>query len=42
MIPAGTKVYLSVAPADLRRSFDGLAAIVGAHVETRIFGQVAG
>jgi transposase len=27
MIPAGTKVYLSVAPADLRRSFDGLAAM---------------
>lgn len=26
MIPAGTKVYFAVAPADLRRSFDGLAA----------------
>lgn len=27
MIPAGTKVYFAVAPADLRRSFDGLAAM---------------
>ena len=26
MIPAGTKVYFAVAPADLRRSFDGLSA----------------
>ena len=26
MIPAGTKVYFAVAPTDLRRSFDGLAA----------------
>lgn len=26
MIPAGTKVYFAVQPADLRRSFDGLAA----------------
>lgn len=26
MIPAGTKVYFAIAPADLRRSFDGLAA----------------
>ena len=26
MIPLGTKVYFGVAPADLRRSFDGLAA----------------
>lgn len=26
MIPAGTRVYIATAPADLRRSFDGLAA----------------
>ena len=26
MIPEGTKVYFATAPADLRRSFDGLAA----------------
>lgn len=26
MIPAGTKVYFARLPADLRRSFDGLAA----------------
>lgn len=26
MIPAGTKVYFAMQPADLRRSFDGLAA----------------
>ena len=26
MIPQGTKVYFAVQPADLRRSFDGLAA----------------
>jgi len=26
MIPPGTKVYFAVAPTDLRRSFDGLAA----------------
>ena len=28
MIPAGTKVYFAVAPADLRKSFDGLSALV--------------
>ena len=27
MIPAGTKVYFAVAPADLRKSFDGLCAL---------------
>lgn len=27
MIPSGTKVYFAVAPADLRRSFDGLSAL---------------
>jgi transposase len=27
MIPAGTKVYFAVAPADLRKSFDGLSAL---------------
>jgi transposase len=26
MIPSGTKVYFALQPADLRRSFDGLAA----------------
>lgn len=26
MIPSGTRVYFAVQPADLRRSFDGLAA----------------
>ena len=26
MIPAGTRVYFATEPADLRRSFDGLAA----------------
>lgn len=26
MIPAGTRVYIATEPADLRRSFDGLAA----------------
>lgn len=26
MIPTGTRVYFATAPADLRRSFDGLAA----------------
>lgn len=27
MIPAGTKVYFAVTPADLRKSFDGLSAL---------------
>ena len=27
MIPAGTKVYFAVEPADLRKSFDGLSAL---------------
>ena len=27
MIPAGTRVYFAVAPADLRKSFDGLSAL---------------
>jgi transposase len=27
VIPSGTKVYFAVAPADLRKSFDGLAAL---------------
>jgi transposase len=27
MIPAGTRVYFAMSPADLRRSFDGLAAL---------------
>jgi transposase len=27
VIPAGTKVYFSVKPADLRKSFDGLSAL---------------
>lgn len=27
MIPVGTRVYFAVAPADLRKSFDGLSAL---------------
>ena len=30
MIPAGTRVFFAVEPADLRRSFDGLAATAAA------------
>jgi transposase len=33
MIPAGTKVYFAVAPADLRRSFDGLSALAMGELE---------
>jgi transposase len=33
MIPAGTKVYFAVQPADLRRSFDGLAALAQSQLE---------
>lgn len=33
MIPVGTKVYFAVAPADLRKSFDGLSALVLAELE---------
>jgi len=33
MIPAGTKVYFAVAPADLRKSFDGLSALALAELE---------
>lgn len=33
MIPAGTKVYFALAPADLRRSFDGLSALAMAELE---------
>ena len=33
MIPAGTKVYFAVAPADLRRSFDGLAALAAGELQ---------
>lgn len=33
MIPAGTKVYFAVAPADLRRSFDGLTALAMGELE---------
>lgn len=33
MIPAGTKVYFSVQPADLRRSFDGLAALASSALQ---------
>lgn len=32
MIPAGTKVYFAVKPADLRRSFAGLAALASAEL----------
>ncbi len=33
MIPAGTKVYFAVAPADLRKSFDGLSALASAELQ---------
>lgn len=33
MIPAGTKVYFAVSPADLRKSFDGLSALALAELE---------
>lgn len=33
MIPAGTKVYFAVAPADLRKSFDGLSALAMGELE---------
>lgn len=32
MIPHGTKVYFAVKPADLRRSFSGLAALASAEL----------
>jgi transposase len=33
VIPAGTKVYFAVSPADLRKSFDGLSALALAELE---------
>jgi transposase len=33
VIPAGTKVYFAVAPADLRKSFDGLTALALAELQ---------
>jgi transposase len=33
MIPTGTKVYFAVKPADLRRSFSGLAALASAQLQ---------
>lgn len=33
MIPAGTKVYFAVAPADLRKSFDGLSTLALAELQ---------
>lgn len=33
MIPAGTSVYFAVAPADLRKSFDGLTTLAMAALE---------
>lgn len=33
MIPAGTRVYFAVAPADLRKSFDGLSTLAMAELE---------
>lgn len=33
MIPAGTKVYFAVAPADLRKSFDGLSALAAGQLQ---------
>lgn len=32
MIPAGTRVYFALRPADLRRSFDGLAALAASEL----------
>lgn len=28
MLPTGTQIYLAVAPVDMRKSFDGLSAVV--------------
>ena len=33
MIPKDTKVYFAKAPADLRKSYDGLAAVCAAQLE---------
>lgn len=33
MIPAGTKVYFAIKPADLRKSFDGLSALALSELE---------
>jgi transposase len=33
MIAAGTKVYFALNPADMRRSFDGLAALASSELE---------
>jgi len=33
VIPAGTRVYFAVAPADLRKSFDGLSALALGELE---------
>jgi transposase len=33
MIAAGTKVYFALKPADMRRSFDGLAALASSELE---------
>jgi len=33
MIPAHTRVYFATKPADLRRSFDGLAALAASELE---------
>jgi transposase len=32
MIAAGTKVYFALKPADMRRSFDGLAALASSEL----------
>ena len=32
MIPTGTRVYFALRPADLRRSFDGLAALASSEL----------
>jgi len=33
VIPAGTKVYFAIKPADLRKSFDGLSALALSELE---------
>lgn len=35
MIPAGTKVYFAVRPADLRKSFDGLSALAASELKRK-------
>jgi transposase len=37
-LPASVRVYLCLAPCDMRRSFDGLHALVREHLELDAFG----